>query len=334
MDLSGGYKGEPSYDEKHYESGIIRVPDKKGFVYYYVKTNKSVSGSDLKRIHSLGLPPAWTNVWISGDPNTDIQAVGVDSKKRKQYRYHPEYVKRAEKHKFTKMYDFIKALPKLQETIKKHEKLDMYKKKHVIATMLRMIAKLHLRVGKDQYARQNKSYGIASLQKTHLKVLGDTIKLSFKGKSNQHHTYKLKDSSIATHLAALLKLAGPRLFQYMTKEGTIRKVDDLLINTYIQKYMGEQFSVKNFRTYAANYHFLKTLLGEINKDNNNVKQNIINAINISAEKLGHTKAISKKSYVMQFAIDYYIKHPEFFITHKHDNIDKIMLLLVDMYRKS
>lgn len=334
MNQIGGAKGEQSYDEKNYETGIIRVPIKNGYNYFYVKDNKKVNDKDLKRILSLKLPPAWNNVWISGTSKSDIQAVGIDSKERKQYKYNDKHSLEAEHKKFIRLYDFLKQLPKLNKTINIHSKENVYNINHVIATMLKLVQVLHLRVGKEQYAKENKSYGISSLKKTHVKIDGDTIRFRFKGKSKQMLSYTMHDRLIAEHINLLLKLEGDKLFQYIDEENKIKRVNDLDLNNYIQTYMGKDFTIKDFRTYAANYHFIKALLHEIKLHGNNIKKNIFNAIKVSAKQLSHTKSISKKAYIMSFCIDLYIEHPEFFISRKYDDVNDVLEKVLKLYKKS
>lgn len=331
FEQTGGSKGEPSYDEKHYDTGIIRVPAGEKYNYFYVKNNKRVSKKDLERILALKIPPAWNNVWISGDPNSDIQVVGVDSKKRKQYKYNEKHTFEAEQKKFLRLEEFIKYIPKLNKNISNHMKKNVYDIDHVIATMLKLVQELHLRVGKEQYAKKNKSYGVSSLKKTHVRIDGDMIRLRFKGKSNQMLSYTLHDKSVADHLNILLKLEGDKLFQYIGEDNIIKKVSDVDINDYIRKYMGEDFTIKDFRTYAANYYFVKALLQETRLHGNNTKRNILNAVKISAKHLSHTKSISKKAYIMSFCVDLYMKHPEFFISHKYDDVNEILLKILKAY---
>jgi len=144
--INGGSQGEQSYDEKNYETGIIRIPYKDGYRYFYVKNKKTISKEDLERIISLKIPPAWNNVWISGKKYSDIQVVGVDSKGRKQYRYNEKHSIESEKKKFSRLYNFIKNIPKLDKTLQIHGKLHVYDKNKVISTMLQLVKKLHFRV--------------------------------------------------------------------------------------------------------------------------------------------------------------------------------------------
>jgi len=325
-----------SHDIKHFSEGITRKVEGEKFVYYYNKNNKEVSKKDQLRINKLRIPPAWENVWISNDPTSSIQVIGEDNSGKKQYIYHQEHIKEAEREKFLRLYKFILAIPKLEAKLKDHETLPIYNKDKVIATMLKVVKLLHIRVGKEQYAQKNKSYGITSLLKTHIK-LGDTyINLKFKGKSNQHHFYTLKDKEIITHIKQLLKLGGEKLFQYISETGNILKVSDADLNEYIQKYMGKEFTAKDFRTYAANHHFVDAILNQTKKRIPNtpkkIKVNLLNAINITKHYLRHTKAVSKKSYIMSFCVELYQSNPELFITHKNDDPDEFLLYLLKIYK--
>lgn len=334
--MFGGSNNEPSYDEKHYSTGIIRRKIREGYDYFYVINDKPVTKSDLDRINKLRIPPAWTDVWVSGDPKSDIQAIGLDSKKRKQYRYHDKHIEKADKQKFLRLFYFIKAIPILEKILRKHHKLGVYDKNKVIATMLTIVKELHLRSGKEQYAKKNKSYGISSLKKRHIKIDGDIVRFRFKGKSNVKHSYTLYNPFVKNHLKILLKLQGDKLFQYIDENNYIRKISDIDLNQYIQQYMGNKFTIKDFRTYGANYYFVKALLQETRKrtpkNKKIMKKNILNAIKISAKHLGHTKAISKKSYVMSFCIEMYQENPEFFIKRKYENTNDILLELLTLYK--
>jgi DNA topoisomerase-1 len=146
-------------------------------------------------------------------------------------------------------------------------------------------------------------------------------------------TYNLKDAKISEHLKMLLKLSGDRLFQYIDDENILHRVYDFDLNKYIQDCMGDEFTIKDFRTYAANYHFIIALIDQINKHSDNIKKNIITAIEVSAKHLSHTKNISKKSYIMAFCVDLYIKHPEFFVSRKLNDPKDILIDVLTKYNK-
>jgi DNA topoisomerase-1 len=323
-----------SYDKTHHDNGIYRKKVKDTFEYYYISTNKKVNKNDIERIKKLRIPPAWENVWIAKDPKSKIQVIGIDVSGKKQYLYNQEHIKQAEEEKFLRLEKFAKSMPKLEQALEIHKKLPSYHIDKVIALMLELVKRLHIRVGKEQYAKQNKSYGISSLKKTHVKVNSDTVKFSFKAKSRQNVSYTIVDRTIKNHIIELLKLKGEKLFQYVDPDnGKIKPIRDYDLNAYIQEFMGK-FSVKDFRTYAANYHFIESLLNEtkkhVPKDNKTIKKNIVNAIETTAFYLRHTKSISKKSYIMNFAVQTYIDDPEFFIRRRNKDPNKVLLELLKL----
>jgi DNA topoisomerase-1 len=317
--------------------GIVRLHANSGWEYRYLRNGKEVTKKDMKRIDGLGIPPAWREVWIAEDPEASIQAIGLDAKGRKQYRYNVVHIADAEKAKFLRLKDFIKAIPKLERALEHDSKsCKIYDRERVIVTMLTLVSKLHIRVGKEHYAKTNKSYGISSLKKKHVKISGDKILLRFKGKSNQRLSYSLADRAIRSHIRELLKLEGDKMFQYIDDSGHIRRVTDTDMNDYIKASMGEDFTVKDFRTYAANYHFLRELLKETMRrspmSQRRIKKNIINAVKKTARYLRHTRSISKKSYIMNFAVDMYSNNPEFFIANKEEDVNKVLLSILKLYQ--
>jgi DNA topoisomerase I len=315
--------------------GITRKRIGKSFFYYYISNEKPVAERDMKRINKLRLPPAWENIWISKDPGATIQATGMDNKNRKQYRYHEKHIKKAEEKKFVRLYKFIQATPKLNKMITKHLKLHPYDIDHVIVTMLEIIKKIHIRVGKECYVKANKSYGISSLRKHHVKITGDLIVFKFKGKSNKRLTYSFRSKHIKQHLKALMKLEGDKVFQYLDDCQKVRSVSDKDLNMYIQKWMGP-FTCKDFRTYAANFYFVKTLLQETKtrtpKSATEIKRNLRTAFRKTSFYLRHTKNIAKKSYVIDFVRELYLSDPGYFYRHRFDNPNDILLKLLKLYK--
>lgn len=329
--------GGASHDIKNYDNGIIRKKQNDNFIYSYGSTNEKISKKDLKRILLLKIPPKWENVWISTDDKSKIQAIGTDSKERKQYIYHFAHIEKAEIKKFLKLYEFIKAFPILQKAMNKDAKLPPYDKDKIIATMLTMVRDLHIRAGKEEYAKDNKSYGISSLKKTHVKIKNDIIYLKFKGKSKKNLSFIYNNQNIKNHLLILLKMEGEKLFQYIDN-GKIKQINYMDLNHYIQDKIGKQFSVKDFRTYAANYYFVKNLLLETKKrqpkTDKIINKNIQKALDVTANNLRHTKSISKKSYVMDFVVNYYSTHINYFIKRIDNNIDLVLLDLLKKYKKN
>ena len=336
---------------------IRRKKKGKKYIYYYENNDQEVSEKDQNRINELIIPPAWTDVIISKDPKNPIQVIGVDSKGRKQYKYNEEHNQKSEKEKFFRLIEFIDNLPKLNENMERHSKQDIYSLNRVIVTMLKIVKLLHLRVGKEVYARNNKSYGISSLKKSHIKIGKSIIKFKFKSKSNKIVSYTIMCSpengndkhgndkngndkngnDIRDHLLLLMKLEGIKLFQYIDENNKIRKVSDTDINNYIKIYMGHQFTIKDFRTYAANWYFINSILKEtrnrLPKNEKSIKKNIINSLKSTAYYLRHTRAISKKSYVMNFAIDLYQTNPSYFVDRKNSDTNTILYDILKLYTR-
>jgi len=338
------------HNRLHEYQGIYRVQyedkkdlDKNGnpkikFNYFDLETDKQITNeTDLERIKKLGIPPSYVDVWISKDPKSKIQSIGYDDRDRKQYRYHADHIKKATEEKFVRLYKFINAIPILEETIEKHINLDNYTKENTIAIMLILVKELHFRVGKEIYARENKSYGISSMLKSHVKIDGDTIKFKFKAKSNKIVSYTYKNKLIADELTELMKLPGDKLFQYKNTLGNILHVSDTDLNDYIREYMGIEFTIKDFRTYAANYLFTKNLLKETQKrspkNQKVIKENIRNASISTAIALRHTPAISKKSYVMMLLREIYESDPEYFVRNKTKDPTKVLVSILKEFKK-
>jgi DNA topoisomerase-1 len=344
---------ETAFDDKQKKkkNGIYRVKyedsndlDKKGnpkikFNYFYLKDNIPVTPEDQIRINKLGLAPAYEDVWVSIDPTSKIQATGIDAKGRKQYRYASKHIEEANINKFLRLYKFIKNVHKLNEALDIDSKANLYSKHRTITVMLRMMKELNMRVGKEIYAQKNKSYGVSSLRKSHVKINEDKLvaKLNFKAKSNKQVQYTLNNKDIVKELIELMKLEGDKLFQYKTDTGTINRVTDVDINQYIQNKMGKGFSAKDFRTYAANFYFIKALLKETKLRNpvtqKIAKKNISLAQENTAFYLRHTKSISKKSYTMDLIRDLYMNNPDYFIQNKNKQPLTILLDLLKMFKE-
>jgi DNA topoisomerase-1 len=331
--------GRLSHDEvmRKEGEGIVRLSSTDGFIYRYLRNGRDVQKREQTRIERLGIPPGWSDVWISDKPDASIQAIGLDSKGRKQYMYNHIHVATAEREKFLRLKSFIRAMPRLERALSRDEKLPAYARERVIVTMLTLVRLLHIRVGKEQYARQNHSYGVSSLEKKHLTMTGEVIKLRFMGKSRQRLSYTFRNPAIRAHLRALLRLEGAKLFQYIDIEDNVRRVTDGDLNEYIQQHMGTDFTVKDFRTYAANYHFINELLHQtlirVPMTAKRINKNIRNAVERTARYLRHTRSISKKSYIMNFVVDLYRNDPEYFIANKNRDVNTVLLGLLTLYQR-
>lgn len=331
-----------SKKEGYYRVKIIdkKELNKKGeplikFKYYDLKNNKEVNEEELIRINKLRIANIYEDVWVNDNKNDKIQATGIDPKGIKQYRYNDNHLKTAHELKFKRMYQFIKKLPILDVKIKYDlENEKPYNKNRVIALMIFLLRKINLRIGKEKYAKKNKSYGLCSLKKTHIKIKDDKVKFKFRAKSRQIANYEIKDDLIINELKLLIKLEGHKLFQYI-KHDMICKISDTDLNGYLQLHMGRQFTCKDFRTYASNYYFVKALIKETKKhqpiNDKIIKKNINKAVEQAAYQLRHSKTINKNSYTLNFISTEYINNPEYFIKNCHKKTDLILLELLKKF---
>jgi DNA topoisomerase-1 len=346
------YGREMAYDDKQKKKkkGIYRVKyedkndlDKKGipkikFNYFHIATNKPVSSEEQIRINKLGLAPAYDDVWVSDDPNSKIQATGFDVKKRKQYRYNQSHIADASINKFLRLFKFIKSIPKLDTSMDSDIKSVLYSKNRTISVMLLVIKELNMRVGKECYAKTNKSYGVSSMKKSHVSINEEKMiaKFNFKAKSNKQVQYTVTNVDIVKELILLMKLDGEKMFQYKSDSDNVLRVSDVDLNQYIQEKMGKDFSCKDFRTYAANFYFIKALLKETKKRNPTTqkiaKKNISLAQENTAYYLRHTKSISKKSYTMDIIRDMYMNNSDYFIQNKNKQPLTILLDVLKIFK--
>jgi len=224
----------------------------------------------------------------------------------------------------------------MEEDIKKQP----YTKERTITVMLNIVKELNMRVGKEVYAQKNKSYGISSLKKSHIKIDENNLiaKFNFKAKSNKIVQYTLDSPEIVKELILLMKLDGEKMFQYKSESGNILRVTDVDLNQYIQNKMGKGFTAKNFRTYAANFYFIKALLKETrSRTPSNLKiakKNLSLAQENTAFYLRHTKSISKKSYTMDLIRDMYLSDPDYFIKNKHKQPLTILIELLKIFKNN
>jgi DNA topoisomerase-1 len=341
---------EMAYDDKmkKKKKGIYRVKyedqndlDKKGvpktkFKYYHIDNNKEVTSEELLRINKLGLAPAYVDVWVSSDPSSKIQATGMDAKGRKQYRYNQGHIAESHINKFLRLFKFIKSIHKLDQAMDTDIKGPLFSKNRTISTMLKIVQKLFMRVGKEIYAKTNKSYGITSMKKSHVTIKEKKVQFNFKAKSNKQVQYTLDDPELMSEIKLLMDLDGEKMFQYKSDSDNVLRATDVDLNQYIQEKMGKGFSVKDFRTYASNFYFVKSLLKETKNRNpvtkKIIKQNLNLAQENTAHYLRHTKSISKKSYTMSLIRDLYDSDPSYFIENKNKQPLTVLLDLLKQFK--
>lgn len=295
--------------------GITRRTNGKGFVYFGPDSRRIRDQATLKRIHSLVIPPAWEAVWICPKASGHIQAVGRDARGRKQYRYHPEYRAFRDQTKFGRMAAFGRVLPKIRERVSKDLSLPGLPKPKVVAAIVRLLDETCMRVGNEEYARSNHSFGLTTLRDRHADIKGDCIRLHFRGKSHQDHDIMLRDRKLSRIVKQCQDLAGQDLFQYQENGGEPVKVGSSDVNDYLREITGDEFSAKDFRTWHGTIHMAQQLaaLGPASSQTE-AKRNIVAAVKETAKRLGNRPAACRKYYV----------HPAVFESYLDESIFELM----------
>jgi DNA topoisomerase-1 len=286
-------------DEK---PGLTRKMTSLGFKYYYPDGRPVRDRALVKRINALAIPPAYTEVWISPDPNGHIQATGRDARGRKQYRYHPDWDHVRNATKYGRMLAFGKALPKIRKRVNALMKTGAPRER-VLAAIVKLLEHTLIRVGNEEYARQNKSYGLTTLQNRHCTVSGNKILFGFRGKGGIHHNITVIDDELAEIVKHCQKLPGRDLFQYRTEEGKVHSVTSAEVNDFLREISGEDFSAKDFRTWAGSVYALSELRKLNGATGREAKKGVVAIIKAVAERLGNTPAVCKKSYIHPALLD-------------------------------
>jgi DNA topoisomerase-1 len=261
----------------------------------------------VDRIRRLAIPPAWTDVWICPDPRGHLQATGRDAKGRKQYRYHPDWRATRDETKFDRMQAFARALPILRRRTRADLARPGLPREKVLATIVQLLERSLIRVGNEEYVRQNRSFGLTTLRNRHVKVRGGTLQFHFRGKSGKHHTIDVNDWRLAQVVKQCRDLPGHELFQYVDENGTRLRVGSGDINNYVREVTGEEFTSKDFRTWWASV-LAVTALREMQPGNTKTQceKNVLLAVEAVAGLLGNTRSVCRKSYVHPGVIDCYV----------------------------
>ena len=287
--------------------GIVRRRAGKGFSYVGVDSKPVRDKATLKRIQSLVIPPAWENVWICPVENGHIQAVGRDARGRKQYRYHPRYREVRDEAKYGRMLAFGAVLPKIRKKVNEDLAAPGLPQRKVIAAIVRLLDETWIRIGNDEYAKSNKSYGLTTLKEQHVDVHGDNVRLHFRGKSKQDHDIKLRDRRLAQIVKQLQELPGQELFQYREENGEYVKVDSAHVNDYLREITEDDFTAKDFRTWHGTGQMAQELaaLGPADSETA-AKHNIVEAVKVTAKRLGNRPAACRKYYIHPAILESYI----------------------------
>lgn len=280
------------------QPGLSRRRAGKGFVYRGADGRRVSDHATLARIRSLAIPPAWTGVWICADHNGHIQAVGRDSRGRKQYRYHPKYREVRDSAKYEHMVAFAEALPRLRRQVAAHMAAPNLSRAKVLATVVHLLETTMIRVGNITYAKENKSYGLTTLLSRQVKIEGAELRFEFKGKSGKMWRLGLRDRRIARIVRTCQELPGQRLFQYLDEAGERQAVTSADVNAYLKEISGADITAKDFRTWNGTVLAAVTLAQFAAADTEaRTKNDITEAIKQVSAKLGNTPAICRKCYI-------------------------------------
>ncbi|WP_207458372.1 DNA topoisomerase IB [Azospirillum sp. SYSU D00513] len=290
------------------EPGIRRRRAGKGFSYKWPDGVTITEEETLARIRKLAIPPAYRDVWICPDPDGHIQATGRDAKGRKQYRYHPRWTEIREGTKFSRMLEFCRALPQIRARVDEDLSRRGLPREKVLATVLRLLETTLIRVGNETYARENKSYGLTTLRDRHADIEGSEIRFAFKGKSGKEWNVSLKDRRLARVVRACQDVPGSELFQYMDGDGQRHAITSGDVNDYLRSITGQDFTAKDFRTWAGTVMAALALKEFESFDNKTkAKRNVTRAIEQVAARLGNTASVCRKSYVHPEILDAYLE---------------------------
>ncbi|WP_353073072.1 DNA topoisomerase IB [Tunturiibacter gelidoferens] len=286
--------------------GIQRKPWRKAFRYLDADGKAVRDTETLARIKSLVIPPAWTGVWICPNPKGHLQVTGRDARGRKQSRYHPRWREIRDETKYERMVIFGAALPAIRDHVEQDLSIAGLPRAKVLATIVRLMETTLIRVGNEEYARQNHSYGLTTMRNKHVDIEGSTVTFNFQGKSGIKHTIDITDRRIAKIVQRCQDIPGYELFQYVDKDGTQHSIDSADVNDYLREISGQDFTAKDFRTWAGTVLACELLYEfEAFDSETQAKRNVVQAIKSVAARLGNTPSVCRKCYVHPAVLDSY-----------------------------
>jgi DNA topoisomerase-1 len=277
-----------------------------GFEYLRGDGKPLRSAPALARIRKLAIPPAWTDVHISPDPAAKVQAFGTDAAGRKQYRYHPDSIAKGSKRKYRKLLAYARAIPTLREVTGQHLGLAGVGRERVLALVVRLMMRGFFRIGSEEYAVANKTFGIATLQKKHLRIHGDSLVFTYVGKKSIHQRSVVADTPLVEVIREILELPGRRLFQFRDEEGKVRPVTAAEVNGYIKQILGERYTSKDIRTWGGTVR-MATILADLGPpaSEREAKKNLLLACKLVSSELGNTPSVCRSAYVHPAVMERY-----------------------------
>ena len=287
--------------------GIGRKRAGRGWSYLGLDGTPIRDRKELERFAALAIPPAYTEVWISPHPNGHIQATGRDARGRKQYRYHPRWREVRDETKYGRMVAFAQALPALRARVEKDLASPGLTRPKVLATVVRLLEVSLIRVGNQEYARTNESFGLTTMRDEHVDVAGATLRFVFRGKGGKEHRVHVHDQRLSRIVQRSQDLPGEELFQYVDDDGERQTIDSGDVNDYLREITGQEFTAKDFRTWAGTVLAARALREfEAFDSEAQAKRNIVEAIEAVAERLGNTRAVCRESYIHPALLDAYL----------------------------
>jgi len=288
--------------------GFSRVRRGQGFRYLDQNGKALRDAAHLRRIKSLAIPPAWTDVWICPLENGHLQSTGRDARCRKQHRYHPKWREVRDETKYTRMIAFAQVLPKIRKRVAIDLKDPGLPRNKVLAAIVKLLEVSLIRVGNHEYARDNKSYGLTTIRNGHAKVRGKKITFDFRGKSGKDHCIEIEDPRLATIVKRCQDLPGQELFQYLDDDGKPQDIKSEDVNAYLYEIVGGDFTAKDFRTWAGTV-LAAVALKEMEKFDTKAqaKKNVVQAIETVAARLGNTPSVCRKCYVHPAIVNSYLE---------------------------
>src|SRR5437016_13490287 len=288
-------------------SGIRRKRAGKGFTYSDSDGRTVRDPETIRRIKRLTVPPAWTDVWICPDPRGHLQATGRDARRRKQYRYHPRWREIRDAVKYDRMVAFAAALPEIRERTDGDLERPGMPRQKVLAAIVRLLEETRIRIGNAEYRKENGSFGLTTLRNRHVEVMGSDVRFSFRGKSGKLHHVDLQDRRLARIMKRFLEIPGQELFQFLDESGEAKPIDSADVNAYLREISGEDFTAKDFRTWAGTILAARFLRETIARPNTRgAKKQLVRAIARVADELGNTPAVCKKGYIHPAVVAAYL----------------------------
>ena len=288
--------------------GIARRPAGQGFRYIRADGRAVRDAATLARIRSLAVPPAWREVWICAREDGHLQATGRDARRRKQYRYHPRWREVRDETKYARLAAFAAALPRIRSRVRRDLARPGLSREKVLAAVVRLLETTFVRIGNEEYARDNASFGLTTLREEQVRVEGATLRFRFRGKSGVPHSIALTDRRLARIVRRMLDLPGYELFQYVDDGGETRAIESTDVNAYLREISGEDLTSKDFRTWAGTRLCARALRAlEPPRSTAEGRRNVGRAIEAVAAELRNTKAVCRKCYVHPVVIDAYLE---------------------------